>query len=704
MITVAIYIEDSVTLEFNRIDLFSDEKISVVSSVQQISDIAKTFTDYSQTFTIPASVANNKIFRHWYDNSNNNFFSTLIKANAYIEIDTILFRKGKIQLESCNIINGVTQDYSITFIGTLGNLKDIFAGKYLKDLTDTTYDFPYSQDNVLLKITSNTDTVPPSRDVHFPLISSKELWQYGTTTGYDIGTASEPIRTNELFPAIRVKSILNMIETEFGINFAGGFMTDYRLLPLFMLLKNSDVFTPTPYLQKISLATFQYYDTAGQPVPSVTGYSVDLVNDRLTSVDAPSTFLTKPWYQRNLYMLNDSMPIGTKYSFYIYKNGQYFMHKDFITTSTGTTAYRIETIVPIGGSTQYVQSATGYLGSGDYFEFYYGSLSGITTGATVIGSMTYYDGNNFSVPRVIADSDPIIIPDYKLPIKNYFPEMKIEDFFSGLLKMFNLTCTSKDGITYEIETIDNYYANGFFVDITKYIVSDKKALNRVKTYKKINFEYEKSESLINVGFSSANGIEYGSLFYTPVPPSDGEEYNIKLPFETLNFSNLTQIFQVGYLLKTDYQPYIPKPILLYASILDGNYVVDMSSPAVTYYVSTNPTGNGTGYQMYRPFGQENYTTTDSYSINFNEQQSTLTNLVCEKSLYNQYYENYLGNVFTPRARLLKVKAILPNSILTSLKLNDRIIIKDARYIINTMTTDLTSGEVQFELLTDFRTI
>ena len=42
---------------------------------------------------------------------------------------------GKIQLESANLENGQPKDYSITFIGILGNLKDLFAGKFLKDLT-----------------------------------------------------------------------------------------------------------------------------------------------------------------------------------------------------------------------------------------------------------------------------------------------------------------------------------------------------------------------------------------------------------------------------------------------------------------------------------------------------------------------------------------------------------------------------------------
>ena len=125
MIVVGIYIKNLSTLEFDRVELFADEKISVTSSIQNINDIGKTYTDFSQTFTVPATKNNNKIFKHWYENSNDNGFSTLVKADAYIEIDTIPFRSGKIQLESANVKNGKPQDYSITFIGMLGSLKEL---------------------------------------------------------------------------------------------------------------------------------------------------------------------------------------------------------------------------------------------------------------------------------------------------------------------------------------------------------------------------------------------------------------------------------------------------------------------------------------------------------------------------------------------------------------------------------------------------
>lgn len=49
------------------VDLFDDESIQLTSTIQDVKDISKVFTDYSQTFTVPASKTNNKIFSHWYD-------------------------------------------------------------------------------------------------------------------------------------------------------------------------------------------------------------------------------------------------------------------------------------------------------------------------------------------------------------------------------------------------------------------------------------------------------------------------------------------------------------------------------------------------------------------------------------------------------------------------------------------------------------
>jgi len=64
----------------------------------------------------------------------------------------------------------------------------------------------------------------------------------------------------------------------------------------------------------------------------------------------------------------------------------------------------------------------------------------------------------------------------------------------------------------------------------------------------------------------------------------------------------------------------------------------------------------------------------------------------------------MKNLFNPKNRLTQVKTHLPISLLTQIKLNDRLIIRDKRYIVNDMKIDLTSGDVDLSLINDFRPV
>ena len=45
-----------------RLELFKDETVSLTQTIQNVKDIKKIFTEFTQTFSIPASKTNNKIF------------------------------------------------------------------------------------------------------------------------------------------------------------------------------------------------------------------------------------------------------------------------------------------------------------------------------------------------------------------------------------------------------------------------------------------------------------------------------------------------------------------------------------------------------------------------------------------------------------------------------------------------------------------
>ena len=97
----------------------------------------------------------------------------------------------------------------------------------------------------------------------------------------------------------------------------------------------------------------------------------------------------------------------------------------------------------------------------------------------------------------------------------------------------------------------------------------------------------------------------------------------------------------------------------------------------------------------------------NYSLNFGQETSALLETSIPNSVYSVYsvyYQNYIGQLFSYKNRLTSIKANFPVSLITNLKLNDRLIIRDKRYIINNIKTNLTSGEVDLELLNDFNAV
>ena len=80
-----------------RIDLFKDESIVFNQSIQDLKELGKVFTDYTKTFTIPASANNNKILKHIYNYDIIDTYDPRKKLPAIIELNYEDFKTGKIK-------------------------------------------------------------------------------------------------------------------------------------------------------------------------------------------------------------------------------------------------------------------------------------------------------------------------------------------------------------------------------------------------------------------------------------------------------------------------------------------------------------------------------------------------------------------------------------------------------------------------------
>ena len=666
---VQIYIEGVTdSNDYTQIELFDEQAIDLSMSVQNIADISKTFTDFTKSFTVPASPINNAIFKHFYNSDVDTTLQHGVKRNAYIEIEQTPFRSGRIQIEDSSVVNGRVSSYTITFYGNLTSLKDMFGVLKLKDLDYSDFTSPFTGDEVKDRISLDATDY----DIRYPLISSKRLWSYGDVTGTDINTTGGHILYSELFPAIKVIRIFDAIESMFGVNFSGIFLANKRFTNCFLYCKNKDVNSNFTQSKKFDIiSTYSDYTTGGH----ITGdFGTDLINLKYFDFGgALSSADISQWYiSIKIYNVTDLTAI---YTVDTYIDGILYA------TNEGSGTDAEFSIAILSNDASLNSNIYSVIRSDKTFTFdsYYlfeGQL--VSSYITVVNTYFYCSTQTLS-----GNTD----------INSIMPDMTIADFFSGVLKEFNLTCYALAIDTFQIEPLEDWYNKGKVHDITTYTTTESIIIERIKLFKTISFTHADSESFLNKKYFELNSLKYGDV--KTATTFDGADFAITVPFENLIMQKFTGTdLQVGYCLtkEPDYKPYVPKPILLYMYDKQ-NCSFKFNNGVTTSTVST-----------YMPFGQDMKLSGVNYSLNFGNDNSSLLLEPIENSLYKTYYEPYLLNLFNNKNRLTKVKCVFPLSLITKLKLNDRLIIRDKRYIINEIKSDITKGIVDLVLLNDFRSI
>lgn len=669
--------EVRVFIEGQQLDLFNDETIEVNSSVQNVADISKTSTDFSQSFTIPATTRNNAIFQHFYQSDVDGTYNFQERKDGYIEIDMTTFRRGRIQLEKSNVKNGQVENYTITFYGQLTSLKDLFGEDKLSDLDYSSVDVPINLPTIQFFI----EGLLGFTDIAYPLISSGEFWEYNTqqpnattptwyvSAGAQIDTAFGAIGTDELFPALRLSRIITLIELRYGITFSSSFFGTDNFRNAYLWYKNRDRFEIMSTPKTLNLANF-ISQTGTFPNGVAMSTFVNSTNETISILATTNAGSVGASHSVKL-----SLNVPTIVPFYV----DVYLNGNLVTSVLGDGT----------GASFDVVNAPDVIGLNNTYTFQVRATGAVTLNFQLL---YFYYYNITGVPFAFANWNAFggaVFPTTSL--QRNAPNLKVSDFFSGLLKEFNLTCTGTEiPNEFLVETLNYWYASGNVFDITNFTESTNVDIERVKLYKKISFRYQPSESILNKYYLQTGLKEYGN---TEQPyPYDGGELNIDVPFENLMFNKYTGTnVQVGFSINSALAPYIPKPCILYF-----NQTVVATNPI--YIKDSTGTVVCNSVQI---FGQDTNVGGIDYSLNFSPETSTYLGIPIQQSLFATYYFDYLANLFDPKNRLTNIKAVLPISILTTLKLNDRLIIGNKRYIINDFKTKLTTGETTFNLLNDF---
>jgi hypothetical protein len=325
------------------------------------------------------------------------------------------------------------------------------------------------------------------------------------------------------------------------------------------------------------------------------------------------------------------------------------------------------------------------------------SLNTFTLGAT-------YNVNNYSTMQFSSTSGVYTSPDLtsanEIIIADHMPKMKIMDFLSNLFKMFNLVAY-KQGEQIRVIPLNDFYSEGVNYDITKYVDTESSDIKKVLQYRNIKLDFKSRKSFLVQKQQELLGNIFAEESYGN-DNWDGGDYKVELDFEKMlyerlsnaNTGALSTICQ-GAMLDKDFNPTIGKPLLLY--IKNEATTNDFEFEDTSTSTTTTITNYNRPSQIY--VGSSGIVFNGSSSLNFGVEADEFFLEPKGTNLFAKYYADYIIGVFDRQGRILTVDAYLPLHIILNYNLNDRFIIANKVYRINSIKTNLLTNKSKLELYT-----
>lgn len=686
MLNLQLYIEGQ------EVDLFKDESVTLTQSLQDVKDIEKVFTDFSRTFSVPASRANNKIFGHFYNYHivGDSAFDARKKKTAQLYLNYELFKEGKVKFEGATRKDNKAHTYKLTFFGNGVNLKDVMGDDKLKSLPllKDSFNFTYNDTNIKAYLKNGLDVTADgttySDAILFPLISHSKRLIYDSAfatannnsdkqnnIAYEASTTDTGLQLSQLKPALRVYPIIKAIEHRYGITFSTDFFSEtnepFYNLYLWLHNKTGGLFEDEGNESPVGDFILSQSDSSGAVI--------DLYNNYFTTPQADQK--GKEAKAQRILDVTISPSISSAFSFIIYKDGIVFEEYKDVTRDATSGRYEIRDL-NIDAGTYTFAVDTGTASTYD-IEFDVRRKKNIGSG---------YRKAHFS-------GTASVLSDVQLRASNQLPDIKVLDFLTSLFKMFNLTSfQNSDGIV-EVKTLDSFYSSSTTIwDITEFIDKSESSVDTVLPFKQVDFSYEGLDNFFAKNHDELFNRKWGAENYTAedLDKIEGETYKVSIPLEHFKYERLKdqnggsfKDLVWGWSADIKQEPNLGKPLLFYP-ILSTQDIGVLNS-------------DGSKSQQTDVFIPSNSVRlTDSKNLNFSAEPNEYLGTPFKKTLFAEYYINYIKEIFDAQRRLTTVKAYLPISITLDLSLADKVRIFENLYKINKINTNFETNQSTLELI------
>ena len=653
----------------SRLDNFKDEDISITLNIQNIKDISKLFVDFTQNFSVPASAANNAAFKHYYNADISGGFEASLRQDATLFLNKELFREGTIELLGVNLEQGKPTSYEVVFFSAGVNLKDLFGEDELTSLDLSAYDHAY--DGSVIRGAMEGTTPLHSGNIIYPLISPVGDWFYDSSSSshdanniaYHTTNDTHGLNYYDLKPAIKLSKIIDAIEAKYGITFTSTFFSGSKFTDLFMWCHRREGYMFVNQKDGFKAQVIDFTAKTG---------AFNLSDDTTTNAVGNSGII----WEYSILSADD-------YQVHFFVNGVY------------------ETSRSHSGQVSFEQVYISGLKGGDKVQMRFSPPvdwdgNSITLGQVICEGRTLF-GNNFifTCERLTTQTFAT-----NVNMSNQMPEQKVYDFILGLVKMFNLVIEPTSRTKFIVEPLDDWYDLGTNHEITQHTDSTSLKVSKPELYKRISLSYQESDTYEMRNERLTNGnVGYGDLRADFT--FDGSELGIKNTFEIMRYQKLNDSsgavtnFLVGKSIDKEGDPYIGAPVIFYSPS-----TLNISSYPIGFVDETGLTTTASN-QVYLCANINNRVAASvTQMLTYGLEVDPLHEQSFSQTLYNQFWEDYITDLYSTSRRVYNLKARLPTKVLTALRLNDKLDIAGRRYVINQVKVNLRTNEATLELLND----
>lgn len=665
----------SISIEGVTADLFDDEAIVLTRQIKDFSKVESVYTDYTQSFQLPATDINNRLFYNWFDE--NIFYANWnpnIKLAAIISIDSIPVFYGSIELLQVDYRNGLPMAYSVAFYGQIKNILAQWGEVTLQELDWSDFDHLIDNPTMVSSWTggiNSGDIIWDIKDYNVGYTFSRQ--RISNNIYYNQG--GDGIDFTDLRPSIRLKAMVNHIFTKFGYTLSGNLFDRGEFTNLYV----TPMGNAGPMLD---------YDDL-----QFGNFEADNIGSALNLFPYASTKST--WQNLEIGSNVTYNPSGawdnSTYEYTIPRNGDYIFEMVIAQNSVNPSQFA-----------NYVAQLNGVMVdaiSGDDF-FMTNYQWTIKIKKAQMGQkfrIQYAVYTNVQVEGTMKCIESPYTMNPSVVMSNSMPTIKLSDFINSVLQTFNAVLIPISDTEISIYNLDDWYSLGANKDYTKYINFEGHQHKKIDIPAVVSMSHKKSESAPNILFRDTYGRDYGSVEFKPDVDFASGELKIETLFSAIPPSRMNEVNSLGHILaETD----IDLPIIL------GKDYKPIQEELILFYFQDFKNTNswyrlGGNSLTYQPVSAS-YTNTpttgaSSISCTFGLESSAEGDIPTQ-TLYMNFWHEFISRLYSTRTRVFICNAYIPVGEWLKMALNDNIVVSGNYYKIQKIEYNILTEEAKLELV------